>query len=133
MASYKATNLKFRGFSGHIMLLKVRWEYGDQSLKQQKGMLKSWYSDLNAYLPEALEKTKITQEKTDKINDGLSRASILIEKIDKIVIPNLEIQMVDSELEHLIFELLMTLDVVTAISKVIDDVQPIDEDGVSCG
>lgn len=38
-------------YPGFIAICKLRCNYGNQEYKEELGILHSWYSDLNAYLP----------------------------------------------------------------------------------
>jgi hypothetical protein len=46
---------KLTDYPGHVMLCKIRMEYGLQTHLERMGILHNWYSDLLAYLPILFE------------------------------------------------------------------------------
>jgi hypothetical protein len=117
------------------MLQKIRYGYGMQGHEEKMDILHNWYSDLNAYLPEYLEKAKISEEKVATINSLLIDAQERITTMEGEYQPAFEgvTTCTDAEKKFraTIRGVKETLDQITAISKVIDDQQTTNEEGVS--
>jgi hypothetical protein len=134
MANIKATNLKFHGYPGHVMLQKIRYGYGNQSHEEKMDILHNWYSDLNAYLPVISgQKTKLTDEDISKIIDYMIKAKTSIDEMEQSYEPTFEGMQTctpqEKNFRAILRRVKENLDNATAISKIIDDQQTTEETG----
>ena len=60
---------KLTDYPGHVMLCKIRMEYGLQTHLERMGILHNWYSDLLAYLPIVFEGKKEMETFVSLLND----------------------------------------------------------------
>ena len=136
MAGYKATSLNFQGYPGHIMLMKVRLDYGEQSHLEKRRTLHSWYSDLRAYLPMLC---KTVQDYTEKKHwNQMSYFEMMEEARKNLHVARVEYSPTfegiascteDEKKYEIILEGIQELlDEITAIAKIIDKAQ-LDEEG----
>lgn len=138
MAGYRAaTSLNFAGYSGHIMLMKIRYGYGDQSLNERLTILHNWYSDLRAYLPiiysrKMHEMNETKQWRGFTITELLTDSYLRLQSAYEIYNADFENMQTFNPMELEFTRRLNgtkeVLDEITAITKVIDK-QNISDDG----
>lgn len=138
MAGYRATSLNFVGYAGHIMLMKIRYGYGEQSHIEKYTILHSWYSDLRAYLPIIYERKP--EEYTDKkrwgnltiqelMTDAAKRLSAAWQAYNPAFEDMKTCNPEEKEFVVMLDGVKELLDEITAISKVIDK-QQMDDEGM---
>jgi hypothetical protein len=126
-----------KGYPGQIFVLKLRYGYGTQQLIEKLELLHSWYSDLRAYLPELYSKndSKIDEYNTifapllDEVSTEITAA---YEKYDG----NYEGQSCDPNEKALLKSMRgikERLDIITAKSRIIDNLKGEDEEEMLAG
>jgi hypothetical protein len=106
-----------KGYPGQIFVLKLRYGYGTQHLIEKLEILHSWYSDLRAYLPELYSKDDKKKDEYRTTYDPLF--TDVSEQIDAAYLlydGSFEGQSCNPKEKEL-------LDVITAKSKIIDDLK----------
>ena len=116
-----------KGYPGQIFVLKLRYGYGTQQLIEKLELLHSWYSDLRAYLPELYSKNDIKAEEYNTTFAPLLEA--VAAEIDGAYLlydgnfegatcnPN------EKKLLKAMRGIKERLDIITAKSKIIDDMK----------
>ena len=129
MEGYRSKVNNFQGYPGHIMLMKLRYGYGNQSHNEKMEILHSWYSDLRAYLPVLYEKepTKYTEDKQwnsltiqDLMEDANRRLDIADNKYDPAFEGLATRTPEEKEFNTMLKATKEVLDEITAITKILN-------------
>jgi hypothetical protein len=129
MEGYRSKGSNFSGYPGHIMWMKLRYGFGNQSHEEKIEILHSWYSDLRAYLPVIYEKkmgeyTDIKRWGKFTIQELMSDVNKKLDKAEAAYNPTFE-RLTTKTQEEKDFSIALrgikeTLDEITAITKIID-------------
>lgn len=127
------------GYPGHIYLQKFRCEYGSQRYDEKLGILHNWYSDIRAYIPVLYHLDDETKMYKNKKEEYLNKIKPLIEDVSneinhartryKSTFENPDMyDPEESEYLLLLHGIKERLDVITAITHIIDRAQIDDDD-----
>lgn len=141
MASPRVGRLGLAGYPGYIFLQKIRYGYGHQRYDEKRIILHNWYSALRAYLPvlyhtedDGETYAKKRAEYTDKLYPLIDEVSKEIDKArsSEYYKPSFEnpdsYDPAEAQYETLLEGIKERLDVITAITKIIDKGQIDDEE-----
>jgi hypothetical protein len=116
-----------KGYPGQIFVLKLRYGYGTQQLIEKLEILHSWYSNLRAYLPELYSKSEEKKKEYREIYEPLFVD--VSNEIDgaydfyKSQFEGATCNPDEKELLKAMRGIKERLDVITAKSKIIDDLK----------
>lgn len=132
-------NFGLAGYPGYIFLQKIRYGYGPQRYDEKRVILHNWYSALRAYLPvlyhiddDGDTYRKKREEYGTKIRPLIDDAAKEIEASRKEYRPSFEnpdtYDPMEAQYETLLEGIKERLDVITAITHLIDAAKMEDDD-----
>ena len=126
-----------KGYPGQIFVLKLRYGYGTQQLIEKLELLHSWYSNLRAYLPELYSKNDTkADEYNQKFADLLDEVATEINAAYELYDGQYEGQSCNPNEKKLLKAMRgikERLDIITAKSKIIDNLKSDDEEEMLAG
>jgi hypothetical protein len=120
-----------KGYPGQIFVLKLRYGYGTQQLIEKLEILHSWYSNLRAYLPELYQKNDSKKDEYSLVYAPLlEEVSVKMNAAYGLYDGTFEGVSCSNEEKKLLTVMRgikEDLDVITAKSKIIDDLRSDEE------
>ena len=132
------------GYPGYIFLQKIRYGYGKQRYDEKRTILHNWYSALRAYLPVLYHAFDETDSYKNKKEEYANKIAPALDEVNKEIIearkrykPTFEdLERYDPDecaFEELLDGIKERLDLITAITGIVDKGQIQDDEGLMAG